>query len=193
MCYSDDLPGAVSEFKRSAVEHGCTPLQHELLCRLVVEAEKGPTGQALLQETIKTGQQVHKIPNTHIALIVALAETGQEKQLRRLLMDPSVKINSSLLLARCQRLVDEDKLEPLQAIVSSTYNNANFNNTPIFTYMLQIFNRRGDCDGALSLWTSMQERDVQPPPQFLDQLAVATAQPQASCAFRHFCRPQSPV
>nr|CAD7571092.1 unnamed protein product [Timema californicum] len=155
-----------------AVEHGCTPLQHEVLCRLVVEAEKGPTGQALLQETIKAGQQVHRMPNTHIALIMALAETGQEKQLRRLLMDPSVKLNSSLLLARCQRLVDEDKLEPLQAIVSSTYNNANFNNTPIFTYMLQIFNRRGDCDGALSLWTSMQERDVQPPPQFLDQLAA---------------------
>nr|CAD7460312.1 unnamed protein product [Timema tahoe] len=136
---SDDLPGAVSEFKRSAMGHGCTPLQHELLCRLVVEAEKGPTGQALLQETIKAGQQVHKIPSTHIALIVALAETGQEKQLRRFLMDPSVKINSSLLLARCQRLVDEDKLEPLHAIVSSTYNNANINNTPIFTYMLQIF------------------------------------------------------
>nr|CAD7426756.1 unnamed protein product [Timema monikensis] len=196
---SDDLPGAVSEFKRSAVEHGCTPLQHELLCQLVVEAEKGPTGQALLQETIKAGQQVHRIPSTHIALIVALAETGQEKQLRRLLMvtcntlhwidniatlpawavlsyfakrDPSVKINSSLLLARCQRLVDEDKLEPLHAIVSSTYNNANFNNTPIFTYMLQIFKRRGDCDGALSLWTSMQERDIQPPPQFMDQLAA---------------------
>ena len=32
--------------------------------------------------------------------------------------------------------------------------------------------RRGDCDGALSLWTSIQDLDVPPSSQFLNVLAA---------------------
>ena len=32
--------------------------------------------------------------------------------------------------------------------------------------------RRGDCDGALSLWTAIQDLDIPPPSQFLNILAA---------------------
>ena len=35
-----------------------------------------------------------------------------------------------------------------------------------------VTGRRGDCDGALALWTSIEEQGEQPSPQFLAALAA---------------------
>lgn len=101
--FRDDLEGAVEEFKRCTEVHKVTPLQHELLCRLVVkvdaavleggkvqtESKSGVQSEKaadLLQQVLDACRRTHGGPSTHVTLAVVLAEQGMIKQLRRFLM-----------------------------------------------------------------------------------------------------------
>jgi hypothetical protein len=101
--FRDDLERAVEEFKRCTKAHKVTPLQHELLCQLVVKVDAamldggkvqtesesgGQSGRAaaLLQQVLDACRRIHGGRNTHVTLAVVLAEQGMIKQLRRLIM-----------------------------------------------------------------------------------------------------------
>jgi hypothetical protein len=101
--FRDDLEGAVDEFKRCTEAHRATPLQHELLCRLVVkvdaavlegdevqtESKSGVQSKRaadLLQQVLDACRRIHGGPSTHVTLAVVFAEQGMIKQLRRFLM-----------------------------------------------------------------------------------------------------------
>lgn len=101
--FRDDLEGAVEEFKRCTKVHKATPLQHELLCRLVVkvdaavlegdkvqtESKSGVQSERaadLLQQVLDACRRMHGGPSTHVTLAVVLAEQGMIKQLRHFLM-----------------------------------------------------------------------------------------------------------
>lgn len=47
-----------------------------------------------------------------------------------------------------------------------------FTRTTVLLMITNITGRRGDCNGALSLWTSIQDSDVPPSSQFLSTLAA---------------------
>jgi hypothetical protein len=101
--FRDDLEGAVEEFKRCTKVHKATPLQHELLCRLVVKVDaamleggkvqteskssvQSERAADLLHQVLDACRRTHGVPSTHVTLAVALAEQGMVKQLRRFLM-----------------------------------------------------------------------------------------------------------
>jgi hypothetical protein len=95
--FRDDLEGAVKEFKRCAEAHRATPLQHELLCRLVAKADaavlEGDKVQTeskraadLLQQVLDACRRIHGGSSTNVTLAVVMAEQGMIKQLRRFLM-----------------------------------------------------------------------------------------------------------
>ncbi|XP_021925064.1 leucine-rich PPR motif-containing protein, mitochondrial [Zootermopsis nevadensis] len=185
----DDLEGAVQEFIQCAEAHKATPLQHELLCQLVVRADStvlqggevkpsppfGVTSERateLLQQVLSACVQIHGRPSTHVTLAVVLAEKGMIKELRRFLMGPQGKLNKNLLLARFRKLVNEDKLEALVNYLEAGKGIPTVDFAPVYMMMLQLYCRRGDCNGALSLWTSIQDSDVPPSSQFLSTLAA---------------------
>lgn len=182
----DDLEGAVEEFKRCTKAHKATPLQHELLCRLVMkvdaamleggkvqtESESGVQSEMasdLLQQVLDACRRIHGGPSTLVTLAVVLAEQGMITQLRRFLMGPQGKLNKTLLIARLKRLVDENKLEAIRNFVEA--GKGSMDMAPVHMLMLQLYSRRGDCSGALSLWTSIQDLDVTPSSEFLTTLA----------------------
>ena len=87
---------------RCTKAHRATPLQHELLCWLAVQADatvpkggnrqRDPSGvtseraASLLQQVLGACAKIHGRPSTHVTLAVALAEKGLIKELRNFLM-----------------------------------------------------------------------------------------------------------
>jgi hypothetical protein len=95
-CFRDNLEGAVEEFKHCTKAHRATPLQHELLCRLVVNVyaavleedivqAESKRAADLLQQVLDACRRIHGGPSTRVTLAVVLAEQGMIKQLRRFL------------------------------------------------------------------------------------------------------------
>ncbi|XP_069673250.1 leucine-rich PPR motif-containing protein, mitochondrial-like [Periplaneta americana] len=86
--------------------------------------------------------------------------------------EPQVKLRNDHLTARSKRLANENKLEALKNLLEASKSISTFDVGPVYMAMLQLYGRRGDCDGALSLWTSIQDADVQPSSEFLNILAA---------------------
>ncbi|XP_067001344.2 leucine-rich PPR motif-containing protein, mitochondrial [Anabrus simplex] len=166
------LVGAVKEYKQCASEYRKTPLQHELLCQLVSVADKADSdGARLLKEVLAATKSVHGAASTNVAFAVALAETGKTKQLQKMIMDSSVNLKPSILMTRCKRLADEGKISTLENLADVSKGIQNFDSSALYNLMMKVYNQRGDCDGALSLWTTLQEQDIHPSETFLSTLA----------------------
>lgn len=58
---------------------------------------------------------------------------------------------------------------------------------------IYITGRRGDCNGALSLWTSVQDLDVSPSSQFLNTLAALLRSHKLEVPFAVTSAEESPV
>jgi hypothetical protein len=101
--FRDDLEGAVEEFVQCTKTYKATPLQHELLCQLVVTADTAavqgdkvrpsttnrvPSERAaeLLEQVLSACEKIHGHYSTQVTLAVVLAQKGMTKQLRRFLM-----------------------------------------------------------------------------------------------------------
>lgn len=168
--HRNELRGAVEEYKKCVARHRATPLQHELMCALMKEG--GDTRDELLQQVLGASSRVHGAPSTYVSLAVALAEMGHVKELRRYLADGKKRLSGDAMELRCKRLVIEDKLHTLANILEAGRGINSVNLQPVYMSMLQIYSRRGDCDGAMALWMSIQEHGEQPSSHFLATLAA---------------------
>uniref|UniRef100_A0A182PRI0 Pentacotripeptide-repeat region of PRORP domain-containing protein n=1 Tax=Anopheles epiroticus TaxID=199890 RepID=A0A182PRI0_9DIPT len=153
---------AVDEFKRIATEKKRTPLQLEIITLLVEltnakqtdgETEIKPEeAKTLLSETIKIVSQIHGPVNTNNTLIVALAVGGTEAQLRRMLINPEVRLNHEYILTQCEFLVGSGKLEPVLRLAKCSKGLANVRESDFLQLALVHYVRENNCDAAVQLF-----------------------------------------
>ncbi|KAL0850878.1 hypothetical protein ABMA28_006787 [Loxostege sticticalis] len=177
---NDNLQEAVSEFVRLGNKYNKTPLKHELLCYILTKMAEGQSEEKfivnekangrfnkMVQTVLSTDKKVHGPSDVQLTLISALAEVGYKKTLRKLLLDPSVTFHPDALLRRCERFVDEKKVKPLETIVECARGVRRVPAQEIYDLMLDVYQREDDSQGALSLWTKIQEADVVPSQKFI--------------------------
>ncbi|XP_050068399.1 leucine-rich PPR motif-containing protein, mitochondrial [Anopheles maculipalpis] len=169
-----DKRTAIEEFKRIAKEKRRTPLQLEIIT-LLVELTNGQEGSSnisptdaktLLTETIQIVSQIHGPINTNNTLIVALAVAGTEAQLRRMLINPEVRINHEYILTQCEFLVGSGKIEPVLRLAKCSKGLANVRESDFLLLALGQYVRENNCEAAVRLFQRMVDEG--------DELKVTT-------------------
>ncbi|KAH8289115.1 hypothetical protein KR054_000550 [Drosophila jambulina] len=170
-----DLDAAVAEFQRLATKHKHTPLQFELLSLLVRlgngDEQELARFQAASKTTPQTAQQhlaavtstvsrVHGAANMNSALLLALAESGTETQLRRLIINPEFRINHELLLKNCEHLGQEGAVRTLLRLARGVRGvQRTIDEQKIYDLLLAQFCRSNDYEAALSLFERLEADD----------------------------------
>uniref|UniRef100_A0A182MJ40 Pentacotripeptide-repeat region of PRORP domain-containing protein n=1 Tax=Anopheles culicifacies TaxID=139723 RepID=A0A182MJ40_9DIPT len=164
---------AVKEFQRIAKDKRRTPLQLEIIT-LLVELTNGQENgditpaeaKTLLSETIQIVSQIHGPVNTNNTLIVALAVAGTEAQLRRMLINPEVRINHEYILTQCEFLVGSGKLEPVLRLAKCSKGLANVRESDFLQLALTQYVRENNCEAAVQLFQRLLDEG--------DELKVTT-------------------
>ncbi|XP_039227627.1 leucine-rich PPR motif-containing protein, mitochondrial [Drosophila yakuba] len=167
-----DLDAAVAEFQRLANTHKHTPLQFELLSLLVrlgngdeqemarfpgVSAESAQQHLAAVTATVS---RVHGAANMNSALLLALAESGKETQLRRLIINPEFRINHELLVKNCEHLGQEGAVRTLLRLARGVRGvQRTIDEQKIYDLLLAQFCRSNDYEAALDLFERLEGDD----------------------------------
>ncbi|KMZ07655.1 leucine-rich PPR motif-containing protein, mitochondrial [Drosophila simulans] len=167
-----DLDAAVAEFQRLANTHKHTPLQFELLSLLVrlgngdeQELARFPgvtaeSAQQHLAAVTATVSRVHGAANMNSALLLALAESGKETQLRRLIINPEFRINHELLMKNCEHLGQEGAVRTLLRLARGVRGvQRTIDEQKIYDLLLAQFCRSNDYEAALDLFDRLEADD----------------------------------
>ncbi|KAH9628360.1 hypothetical protein HF086_015890 [Spodoptera exigua] len=117
-------------------------------------------------------QQSKKSDNLQEALTIisALAEVGYKKTLRKIFLDPTIKIHPDAIMRRCERFADEKKVKALEVIAECARDLRRVDVIEIYDLMLDVHQRDDNCTEALALWTRMQDQDITPSQKFVHTL-----------------------
>ncbi|EDV92378.1 leucine-rich PPR motif-containing protein, mitochondrial [Drosophila grimshawi] len=167
-----NLDEAVSEFQRLATRFKHTPLQFEMLSLLVKLSNGDETELARFPgTTIKSAQQhlgsvtatvsrVHGDANMNSALLLALAESGTETQLRRLIINPEFRLNHELLLKNCEHLGQEGAIRTLIRLARGVRGlQRTIDEQRIYDMLLAQFAKNNNYEGAIDLYERLQADD----------------------------------
>ncbi|KAH8357970.1 hypothetical protein KR200_010247 [Drosophila serrata] len=169
-----DLDAAVAEFQRLASKHKHTPLQFEMLSLLVrlgngdeqelarfqASNTTPQTAQQHLATVTTTVSRVHGAANMNSALLLALAESGTESQLRRLIINPEFRINHELLLKNCEHLGQEGAVRTLLRLARGVRGvQRTIDEQKIYDLLLAQFCRSNDYEAALNLFERLEADD----------------------------------
>ncbi|XP_017054909.1 leucine-rich PPR motif-containing protein, mitochondrial [Drosophila ficusphila] len=167
-----DLDAAVAEFQSLANKHKHTPLQFELLSLLVrlgngdeQELARFPgttveSAQQHLAAVTATVSRVHGAANMNSALLLALAESGKETQLRRLIINPEFCINHELLLKNCEHLGQEGAVRTLLRLARGVRGvQRTIDEQKIYDMLLAQFCRSNNYEAALDLFERLESDD----------------------------------
>lgn len=167
-----DLDGAVTEFQRLATHYKHTPLQFELLSLLVrlsngdeTELANYPgttkeSAQQHLANVTATVSRVHGAVNMNSALLLALAESGTETQLRRLIINPEFRLNHDQLIKNCEHLGQEGAVRTLLRLAKGVRGlQRTIDEQRIYDMLLSQFVKNNNYEGALDLYDRLQADD----------------------------------
>lgn len=165
----NDLKAAISEYLALTKEHRVTPLQRQLMT-VLIDASNRPEvaqrfsvtkneAQEMLQNLIQATAAIHGPTNTNIALIVALAEAGTEKQLRKVLIDPKARFSPDVLRKQCDYLNAEGKLDALLKLAKCSRGLGHFQEQHVYNMILDSLIKENNCEGALSLFDELLSDD----------------------------------
>lgn len=117
------LKEAFAEFLSIAQEHKRTPLQFELFSHLISATNADDTAdmtqaeaKEMLQTAVAACSKVHGAANTNVSLAIAFAKSGSERQLRKILIDPAVQVNTDAIIKQCEYLCGNGVVEPLMRL-----------------------------------------------------------------------------
>lgn len=158
-----EIRQAVAEFETIARQYRKTPLQFELLATLIrisneSESNKSSTIDAaeakeLLERVMNTTSSIHGSINTNVSMVVAFAQSGTEKQLRKVLIDPNVQVNMEAILKQCAYLCGNGTVEPLLRLAKCSRGlSGSVREQDFYNMILEHYVRENDFMAALELF-----------------------------------------
>lgn len=165
-----NIHDAFATFDHYAKEHRKTPQSLNLLTLLVQlsNGENESEYSVKKHETVEYMQQVidcikdvHGTENANVSVILAFALAGSEQQLRKILIDPTVKFNSDALLKSLNYLKGRSKIDAVVAIASCArgIRHTSLSEEKLYELMLNDFVRTNDFASAIHLYEKMQVAD----------------------------------
>lgn len=173
---------AVEEFLDAAQQYRCTPLQFELMTRLIAAtngngaadtANRKATAdehaappldvaeaKELLQLVIETASRCHGPQNANVALVVAFAHSGSDAQVRKILIDPTVRVNMPAILKQCEYLCETGALEPLLRLAKCSRGlSGEVQEEDFYALLMAQYVRQNDYAAALGLFERLEADD----------------------------------
>lgn len=161
---------AVEEFIEIATTKRKTPLHYELMKTLIkILNDPNPEetynvtateAKDLLQDVIKHTSKVHGSENTNVSVVIAFAESGTEKQLRKLLIDPSVQLNTTHLIKQCEYLSGTGAVTVLIKLAKCSRGITNsIKEEHLYEILLNQFDQNNNCTSAIELFEKIIEND----------------------------------
>lgn len=166
----NDLKMAVETYKKLSTTHRKTPLQQELMTLLVkvnnMEVDEIPfnvtkkEAKELLESVLDASTKIHGAVNANLTLIIAVADGGTENQLRKILIDPQIRINPEFLMKQCEYLSNAGKIEPLMKLAKCCRGLGHLvKEQDLYTVLLNTFVRQNNYQSALSLFEKLAGDD----------------------------------
>lgn len=155
---SGNLEAAVEVYRQCVKRHKCTPLQLELLTRIVQREDS----QEFLHEVLTLTASIHGNAAARLSLLAALAESGYERPLTKFLMENGT-IPSKLVQARCDRWITENKLSPLITLFKSIERLPGdiMDKAIVQNAILKLYSSKQDCDSALQFYEELRNKDIE--------------------------------
>lgn len=164
-----DLKGAVQQYIELSKSHRVTPLQRQLQIILVDcvnrEEEQQKYGvtleeaQVMLRDVLSAATEVHGPANTNTALIVSLAEVGTEKQLRKMLIDPKVRISPEVLRKQCEFLNANKQIDALVKLARCSRGLNHIREQDIYDMIMNTLVQENNYETALQLFERLSADD----------------------------------
>lgn len=108
----NEVSNAMTEFETMAAKFKKTPMHFELMTKLIEisncsdEHQTIPAAEAkeMLTQVLSIVSSIHGSANANVSLVVAFAKSGTEGQLRKILIDPKIELNSDMIMKQCEYL-----------------------------------------------------------------------------------------
>lgn len=84
---------------------------------------------------------------------------------------PGLRARNDKIEMHCQRYCQESRVDELENLIQVTKDLIDVDRNSMYFYLLQAYCKQGDSDKALSVWTLMQEENIQPSAELLIYLA----------------------
>lgn len=160
-----NLTGAVEQYIDFCKSHHETPLQRQLITILVDvmnRPEEQQTfkvtlddAQKYLREVLQSSTAIHGPSSTNNALIIALAEAGTDKQLRKLLIDPSVRISKEVLQKNVEYLTGAKRVETLVKLARCSRGLGHIKEQEIYDMLMVHLVQENNVEAALNLFEQL--------------------------------------
>ncbi|CAG7705630.1 unnamed protein product, partial [Allacma fusca] len=162
----DDLEGAMTAFERCVNEYRATPWKMELLYRFI-KAEDAER----LQKVLDLSKRLHGKVNSLCDLVFAFLECGKIRQAKKILDTPGFRARNEKFDKACRKYLEANQIEVLENLVEISKHVCNVDRNSLYHHLLKAYTNKGDTEKALSIWTSLQEENVQASDNLLVELA----------------------
>ncbi|XP_055388591.1 leucine-rich PPR motif-containing protein, mitochondrial isoform X2 [Condylostylus longicornis] len=161
---------AVQEFKYIAENFKKTPLQLELMSNLIKignskeESESLNISQekakSLLQDVVTSTSKIHGSINCNGTLLLAVCESGNENQLRKLLIDPEFQFNAELLSKNIEHLNANGRIENILKLAKASRGvRHNLSEQQLYKMLLNEFVKNNNYESAINLFNKLESDD----------------------------------
>ena len=164
---ANELDKALEDYYRFMHTYKRCPWKGELM-RVLIEKEDSTALQKLSDESMK----IHGEANVLIDLSVAFLLAGRERQAKKIMETPGLRIFQDRVDAIGENLVRTDQLPALERFIEISKNLVDINRHKLYLQLLRGFIRQEQPDKALNVWTSMQEENLLPSYDLLHELGA---------------------
>ncbi|XP_050423237.1 leucine-rich PPR motif-containing protein, mitochondrial-like [Adelges cooleyi] len=163
---NQNLKEALEKFEWCCKTYRCTPMKNELSMKFI-EAEDASS----LQTLTDLSTTIHGEINSLYDLMLSFLECGRLKQARKILETPGLKARQDRLNVACAKYGADNSEELLNRLLEVTKDIHQFNRSKIYNELLELHSKNNKVEEAMSLWTQMQEEDIQPSDTFMWSLS----------------------
>ncbi|RZF34823.1 hypothetical protein LSTR_LSTR011210 [Laodelphax striatellus] len=164
---SDNLNGALDVFEWACHNYRATPFKKELSCKLIEKEDA-----ASLQRLTDLSTVVHGEINSLHDLVLAFVECGRIRQARKILETPGLRVRTDRLVSAGERFRGDSDVKTLEGLLQVTKDIPQVDRANLYSILLTNLIKHDNPEKALSLWTLMQEENVQPSEEFLHRLGT---------------------
>lgn len=165
----NDIKNAMSQFENIVNTHKKTPMHFELMTKLIEisnsqdanETISSAEAKEMLAKVVGIVTSIHGAPNANVSLVVALAKAGTEGQLRKILIDPKLELNTDMVVKQCEYLSTSGAEATLFKLAKCSRGLGRislvFKEQDLYDLLLNEYTRENNFSAALALFERIVE------------------------------------
>jgi len=117
-------------------------------------------GKTLLQDVVTYCSKIHGSVNCNGTLLLAVAESGNESQLRKLLINPEFRLNIDALAKNVDYLSSNGRIENILKLAKASRGiKHGLNEQELYTILLNEYVKKNNYENAISLYNKLEADD----------------------------------